>query len=638
MKKNLQIPTSTRAAITSNSYNEADHTIEVVFATEIEVKRRTWDGAKYIEVLECKEGSVRLDRANAGANLIDSHRTYGVDSILGVVERAWVEGKQCKAMIRLSKREECAGVVKDIVDGIIRNISVGYFIHETKITETDDEVNVRVTDWEPYEITVLSVPADHTAGVRSAETQPNTFHEINFNSNNTRTMDPEEAPVTVPNEESRAAQPTAADTEAVRKAAATAERKRIAEITGAVRTAGIEDEEFLSGMIERGISVPDASVEIIARLAEGQRGVRSQQQATITADSADKRRAAMSVALEHRANPSVELKDGAADFRGLTLLDMARECAEGAGIKTRGMSQREVAETALGVRGYHSSSDFPIILGNTVNRVLRREYDIQERTFSRWASRGSAKDFREMERISLGEVGNFKEVKEGGEYEYTTLSEGKERYKVVKFGQKIAITWETLINDDLSAFSRIPRKISAAAARKQSDIVYNLLTGSYTMGDGRSLFHADHKNLAAGSIINVDNIGGMRKLLRKQKGLGEKDVLNLVGKYLLVGPDNEQLALQYTSANYVANTPTGQNVWAGTLTPIVEDRITGNAWFMAADSSMIDTIEYAFLEGESEVFTEQRVGFDVDGLEIKARMVFGAAPIDFRGLVKNPGQ
>src|SRR5690606_29772037 len=162
-------------------------------------------------------------------------------------------------------------------------------------------------------------------------------------------------------------------------------------------------------------------------------------------------------------------------------------------------------------------------------------------------------------RVSLGDFDDLKEVKEGGEYEYGTIGEGAEKYKVVKYGRIIAITWETLVNDDLDAFSRIPRKIAATAARKQSDLVYAILTGSHKMSDNKELFSADHKNLATGTAIDINNIGLMRKLIRTQKSNGGKDVLDLHPKYLIVGPDNEQLALQYTSANYTPNVAGNQN-------------------------------------------------------------------------------
>jgi hypothetical protein len=647
MSLKLKIPASSvRAAITSNSYNATDNTIEVVFATEFEVQRRTWDGTKFIEILECSASSVRLDRLNSGANLVDSHSTYSVQTILGVVVRAWVENNQCKAIIRLSKREDAKGVVGDIIDGIITNISVGYSIFGATQIDNDDEIiRVRITDWEPFELTVLSVPADYTAGVRSQD--KSNFFELSINKRSDMTPEEIAAAAAAEAERTRAATPPVPATPVAPPPAApdnsaiiAQERTRVMQITQNVRVAQIDDEAFLDGLITRGLTVESANAEIFAQLQGAQTAIRGQSagQIRITADEADKTRTAMQNALMHRANPSVELKEGT-EFRGMTLMDMARDCAERAGVKTRGMSRREIAEVSMNASrtGMHSTSDFPLILGNTVNRVLREEYAIQERTFTEWASRGVAKDFREMKKVGLGEVGDFKEVKEGAEYEYTTLGEGGESYRVVKYGQIIAITWETLINDDLDAFSRIPRKIANAAGRKQSDIVYAILTGSHKMSDGKQLFHADHGNLLTAADIDIDSIGLMRKAMRGQKGLGGKDFLNLTPKFMIVGPENEQLAYQYTSTNYTPNTAGNVNVWSGMTKPIVEPRITDTSWYFAASPSAIDTIEYSFLEGEGELFTEQRQGFEVDGLEIKARMVFGAKAIDWRGLNKNPG-
>jgi hypothetical protein len=71
----------------------------------------------------------------------------------------------------------------------------------------------------------------------------------------------------------------------------------------------------------------------------------------------------------------------------------------------------------------------------------------------------------------------------------------------------------------------------------------------------------------------------------------------------------------------------------------VEPRITDLSWFLASDPNAqpIDTIEYAYLAGAEGLMIEQRQGFEVDGVDIKARLVFGAKAIDYRGLYKNPG-
>ena len=77
-----------------------------------------------------------------------------------------------------------------------------------------------------------------------------------------------------------------------------------------------------------------------------------------------------------------------------------------------------------------------------------------------------------------------------------------------------------------------------------------------------------------------------------------------------------------------------------TLAPISEPRLDAaseTAWYLAASPNQIDTIEYAYLEGQQGAYIETRNGFDVDGVEIKCRLDFGAKAIDWRGLYKNPG-
>lgn len=123
----------------------------------------------------------------------------------------------------------------------------------------------------------------------------------------------------------------------------------------------------------------------------------------------------------------------------------------------------------------------------------------------------------------------------------------------------------------------------------------------------------------------------------KQKGPKGR-VLNIRPSYLVVGPDKEYEANKYTSANFVAAKAIDINpAYNTSLEVIVEARITGNKWHLAAAPGMVDTIEYAYLEGEEGLFTETRRGFEVDGLQIKARHVFAAKAIDWRGLYQNQG-
>lgn len=142
----------------------------MVFASEAPVKRFDyWEGKSYNEVLDLSPASVRLERLQNGAPLLNNHRMYGdLKEVLGVVEDVRIENKRGVATVRFSDREDVQPILQDVRNGILRNISVGYAIHKVEISrDADAELETwRAMDWEPYEISLVTVPADATAQVR----------------------------------------------------------------------------------------------------------------------------------------------------------------------------------------------------------------------------------------------------------------------------------------------------------------------------------------------------------------------------------------------------------------------------------------------------------------------------------------
>lgn len=632
-----------RAMLQPSTYDEKNRTIDVTFATDTPVLRYDWlAGENYNEILSFDNDAVRLARLNEGAPVLDSHSSYCLENQLGVVMNARIENGKGVATLKFSEREEISGLVKDILSGIIRNVSVGYRVFAYEVTEKEGQTTIkRATDWEPFEISMVPIPADQNSHVRKLTINKNQKQDIMPNEKEIA----EKAKRTAEIKAKRALDLEAAKKEAATEAKAT-EKARQAEITKAVRSAKIENAEFLQNLIDTDVTVDKARELIIDELAKTDTLVRGQHAARVTGeDEKVKRNEAMEIAIEHRVNPTITLTDHAKEFRGLTLMELARTCAADSGIETRGLAPHEVAKAAMGLNkrsGSLSSSDFPIILGNTVNRVLRKAYELRPGTFEPFTNRGTAKDFRTMTKVQLGDVTKMAPIVEGAEYTYGFLPESGEAYAVTKYGKIIPITWEMIINDDLSAFSRIPKSIGVKAKQLQSDIVYSILKANANMSDNNALFSTAHGNLTGtttgtGTALSVTSIQVGRTAIRTQKDLNGVDALDLVPMFLITGPTQEQLAYQYTSQNYVATKSADINPQYNTaLKVIIDPRITDTAWYLTADPAMIDTIEYSFLEGE-ELFTEQRIGFDVDGLEIKSRMVFGAKAIDWRGMYKNAG-
>lgn len=149
------------------STDTAARTVELAFSSEIEVER--WYG---IEILDHDPASVRLDRLrDGGALLVDHDWTDQV----GVVESVSIDAdRRGRAVVRFGRSARADEIFNDIVDGIRKHVSVGYRVLAAKLTETRDEWQdvYRITDWEPYEISIVSVPADNSVGVGRALDTP----------------------------------------------------------------------------------------------------------------------------------------------------------------------------------------------------------------------------------------------------------------------------------------------------------------------------------------------------------------------------------------------------------------------------------------------------------------------------------
>lgn len=171
--KDLKATGLQRRALTGTFQRDAisvdARTVQLAFASEEPYER--WFG---MEVLDCATGSVRLDRLMNGAPLLFNHDP---DELIGVVESVSIgQDRVCRATVRFGKTEDADEAFALVQDGILRNVSVGYCIHAYRLEgEADGVETYRVTDWEPMEISMVSVPADATVGVgRSVEIQPAT--------------------------------------------------------------------------------------------------------------------------------------------------------------------------------------------------------------------------------------------------------------------------------------------------------------------------------------------------------------------------------------------------------------------------------------------------------------------------------
>ena len=150
-----------RAAI-----NEESRTVELAFASETPYER--WWG---VEILDLSAPSVRLGRLTAGGPLLMDHDSR---DHIGVIESVQIGTDRVgRAVVRFGKSARAEEVFQDVKDGIRQNVSVGYMIHKAVLVEQNEEQDTyRVTDWEPFEVSLVSVPADASVGIgRSADAE-----------------------------------------------------------------------------------------------------------------------------------------------------------------------------------------------------------------------------------------------------------------------------------------------------------------------------------------------------------------------------------------------------------------------------------------------------------------------------------
>ena len=488
---------------------------------------------------------------------------------------------------------------------------------------------------------------------------------------------------------------------AAREQAVTAERQRVSEIQSLSAIHGV-DGTVISEFIAKGVPADQARKQITDQLAaKGTQTVhgeefkiRGESGASVTRDGIEQSFARMQMALllrsdsrffltrrrDHNGNDLGEYLDGcgpeqqkqaveaAREYRNFKLIDLAREALTFKGINPRGMDSTRIAELALQAPsrtaeyfagGAESTSDLPAILANVANKTLRQGYEAYPRTFQPFCRQVTAQDFKPINRVMLADAPVLQPLNEKGEYHRANLTDNNISYKLGTYGEIVALTRKVIINDDLQAFTRVPALLGVAAAQLESNTVWGVIISNPSAvyaGDktATALFAATHNNLLTGVASSIDNtvqnavpltaLGKARVAMRQQKG-PQGTPLNLIPRYMAVPTALETYMLQLVYPINIASADATKVVpeWVRSLVPVVEPRLDAaangvTAWYLIADPAQIDTVEYCYLEGQQGVYIETKQGFEVDGIEIKARMDFGAAAIDFRGMEKNAGQ
>lgn len=605
-------------------------TVELSFSSETPYGR--WFGD---EILCHDEECINLERFNNGlGTLLFNHDR---DAVVGHIEKVWIEDNRGKALVRFDEDEQSETIFQKVQSGTLQGVSVGYSIKRYEVLREKDSVSsngrfkgpdaVVVTDWEPLEISIVSVPADPTVGVgRSAEE----IHTSIDTQEEEKSMDEKEILKT---EEVKSTEPVETGiTQADLAKAMEAERKRTSEITALFRDFDVEGADEA---IVMGVSVDEARAMVMDQLRARNKGV----SVTMGEAEADKFRAAAQDAVLMAAGlPVTEPAPGASELRGYSLIELARESLRReCDTKANFGDNMEMARAAI-----NSTSTFPAIMSNLANKSVMNGFNEAETTFQIWTGKGSNRDFKEAARYALSEAGNLELVPEGGQFPQDVFGEASARTKVATYGKIFSLTRQAIINDDLGLFSKIATKYGSAAKRLVNKMVYAQLTGTVKMQDNVVLFDDKHGNVAkTAEALSVTSLAKAITAMRRQKGITDAANLNITPKYLVVPPELEVTAYQIVNSTAaVDGTNSGVvNPYKGRFVVVSDAELTDPiAWYLVADASQHDTIEVTYLNGVETPRLETRQGFDVDGIEYKVAFDVGVDAIDFRGLYKNAGK
>ena len=613
------------------------------FASETPYER--WFGP---EVLCVDETAMNMQRFQDGLGcLLFNHDR---DKVIGKIERAWIEDNRAYADVTFDDDEFADSIFNKVKSGTLKGVSVGYRVGEyTEVRIDEDFAQGRIkgpcyvaSKWEPYEISIVSVPADTTVGVNRSlndfnvvsmvkekeisemEGNQNQINEVGTDQQRQGAM-PNGTPSATPVAGAEVPQDNARGAEAVLRAIEK-ERARVSNISELCRHFGVDAAEY----INNGTSLSDAQRSVLAIVNERNIPTANIQMGE---QEEDKYRDAMSDAILLRGGVQLEnVAPGAQDLRGMRMRSMIEEVLAREGVANlHRMGEEELLRAAL-----TGTSSLPGILSAAANKSMAKGYQAAQTTFEQFTTVGSNTDFKEATRYRLSEAGSLLEIKENGEFVQDELTEGSAKTKVLTYGRGFSFTRQMIVNDDLSALTRIPSLYAAQAKRGINRLVYKALAeAKFTAKDG---------NLAAtGAALSLATIDEARQAMRKQKNLRGEEFLNITPKYLIVPTKSEFLARQLLTSTSDPNaTHYGvTNPLMGSLQIITDaelDALDTDAYYFLADQMLMDTIEVTYLNGNQRPVIESQVAFDTLGIRYRIYMDYGVTVVDTKGIYKNAGK
>ncbi|MES1198520.1 MAG: hypothetical protein ABUS48_00880 [Pseudomonadota bacterium] len=584
------------APLAPSTFDEKTNTVEVVLSTGAAVRR-----AGFIEVLPVENADLR---GIEGSPVLDAHSQASTRSVLGVIEKAWKAAGEIRARLKLSSRDDAAGTVKDVRDGILRNLSIGYRV--SKWAESTNSKGERVRTALAFSIGEASfVPlgADSGAVVRSNPMKKKVAAGVNPAS-------VDDVDDTLENE----------NVETV-----TEHAQRNSAIRLLCRNNGMT-QAFTDKLIDGEGDLIAARAAVNDELQRRTPVMRAQ----VGVDHTDPRELMtrqIGGAFAHAtgAKPA----DNEREFVGLSLLQNFREMLERRNINTRRMSDGDLIARAFG------TGDAAEFLTGVGNRSTQAAYAAARHPVMDLATTKTVTDYRPVSFLrDTAFDGELEPLSEHGEFTRTSFDESKLTASVDDYARGFDVTDKAIRNDDLSVLTGIPAKFGAMAARKDASLVLGLLSGTGPLvEDGHNLFdaanHAGNYE-AGGTPLGLESLSAGRLAMRSITG--EKgEALNLAPSFLVVSKELETVAEQLLATITPIATPDVQPI---KLTLIVDGGLEPFSWYLFAAPAAAPVLAILRLSGAEAPRVEQSSAWNSYAQQFRVKHTVGATALGWRGAAK----
>jgi hypothetical protein len=606
-KSNKQLLTRA-ATFAPSTFNADKRTVQVTWSTGAPVQRMDFEGP-FLERLSLEPEAVDLSELR-GAPVLNSHDRFDVRQVLGVVESPVVDGARGVATVRFSERPDVQPIARDVADGIISRVSVGYSVSQWATSKDDHGHRVKTAvRWKPAEISFTAIGADPGARTRSDGGEDP--EECDCEDPENCTCDEEETMSAIPDQ--------------IRSAA------RLLGMTG----------DFIEQLATReGVTIETARSELLGRLQSQQ--PRIDGRAVITRDERDTVFDRMLNAVAHRVSPRIKLRDDARPWAGRRIADIGRELLRIEGMSTLG-SDAEIIQRWGG--GMHTTSDFSNFLQQLFNKELMAAYLIAPSGLKLLARRATINDFRARYVFRDSPIGGLQKVNEAGEFKRVSKTDVKpESYALATYASVFGISRQALVNDDMGVFGDIAAQLVIQAAEFENAQLAALLISNPVLSDGNALFSVAHGNLAGTpAVVDTQPLSDARLAMRLSKNQNGQPI-EVKPTYLLV-PATQETAAQKALSNIYPPIIADVNPFDGYLQLVVDPRLDNagqtKAWYCFGDPALVPVLEYAYLSGaegpQVDTRSQFNQGADVDGTEVLCKLDFGAGAISSTGAFKNPG-